>query len=609
MAPSPAIWVVADAADARRFMAEPRPGARLLALTPVARAALLDADAERIDPRRHFTDWAQARTVVAVQRARAKLVAATASLPGARASQREIALEHFLRAAYTAYRIWFTLGASGPWMVPEDRAWRRCETRDEAYRTVLQHMLARLVAGHTQAARAQVPPLPGLYRALRGALLRACCRKRVAFVSGARKGMFGLLDAIAAQSAPARIVIVQSAGGGWRDYLRLARNAWRALRGERFVDVSLLAAPRGKALAAADRLVAAIDDGVIATALGFYRALLAYRLAQVAPALADAHAILAAAAPRHYISSDASRLSDWALAEACGEAGITRWVFSRNTHVKPTSRLAEDACHGYFLARHPEGLVDRYLFWTPHGAAAAREMLPRERHAAIEAVAAIPIAGAGAARSSSAPRRLLLADSYATWWFTHSWAFQTSDEFLAALTQLISVVEQIPNTQLLVRAKRKTELDVAEYDMLIPASERASIKIRDVPFTMDILDSDVLVAFRSSAIEEALHARRPTLLWGGSARYRYLPARTSPPTPADRGVVYAADDVRALAALLPAILDAHAGRPLTDRELAPHVWPAGTPDIGALARRMAEGRVLPRRDKAAAGAAAREVKV
>ncbi len=597
MGASGPIWVVNDAADARRFLADGARGRRVLALTPVARAALLAADVEWVDPLQHFTDWAQARAVVAIRRARQQLVAAAAALPGGRAIQREIALEHFLRAAYTAYRIWFTLGAVSPWMVPEPSGWRRCETRDEAYRALLEHILAPEVAGQAQAARSQTPPLPALYRALRGAVLRACSRNRVGFVTGARKGMFGLLDAIAAEPTPARIIVVQTIGGGWRDYLRLARSAWRALRGERFVDVSLLAAPRGAEEAAADRLVSAIDDRVIAAALGFYRTFIAYRLAQVGPALADARAILAAAAPRHYLSSEASRLSDWALAEASGEAGVARWVFSRNTHVKPTTRMAEDACHGYFLARHPEGLVDRYVFWSPHGAAAARAILPRERHDSIEAIAAIPVTGA-AARQSSAPRRVLLADSYATWWFTHSWSFQTSDEFLASLSDLISVVEQLPRTHLLVRAKRKRELDIPEYETLVPASDRVAIKIRDVPFNQDLLDSDVLVAFRASTIEEALHARRPVLLWGGSARYRYLPARTKPPTTADRGVVYAADDRQALAVMLPAILEAHGGRPLTDQEIAPHVWPSGTPGISEYARRMLDTRAPRRRDDA-----------
>lgn len=581
-----AIWVLANAADARRFLAAPATGATVLALTPSARAVLAGAAVRQLDPRRRFTDWAQARTVAAVRRARQRLVAAVAALPGARAIQREIALDHFLRAAYTGYRLWFTLGAAGPWMVPEGEGWRRCETRDDAYRALLCHMLAPLVAGQTEVARARTPPLPGLYRALRGGLLRHACRNRVAFVSGARKGMFGLLDAIAAETAPARIVVVQAMGGGWRDYLRLARNAWRILRGERFIDVALLGAPAGDASAAADRLIAAVDDAVIEAAFGFYRALLAYRLAQAAPALEDACAITAAAAPRHYLSADASRLSDLALAEVCGERGTTRWVMSRNTHVRPSSRLAEDACQGYFLARHPAGLVDRYLFWTPHGAAAARAVLPRARWAAIEPVAAIRVEPPPAHGLRRTQRRILVADTFAALWFTHSWAFQTSDEYMDGLAALVRAVEALPDATLLIRAKARHELDLAAYRRLLPASPKVEIKIRDVPFREDLLESDLLVAFRSTTIEEALHARRPALLWGGSARYRYLPARTEAPRLGDRGVLYAAATPADLARLLPAILEQHAGKPLADAEIAPHVWPRGTPDIADLARRM-----------------------
>lgn len=80
--------------------------------------------------------------------------------------------------------------------------------------------------------------------------------------------------------------------------------------------------------------------------------------------------------------------------------------------------------------------------------------------------------------------------------------------------------------------------------------------------------------------------RRPVLLWGGSRRSRYLPGRTKPPTPADRGAVYVAHDPGALAELLPAILDAHAGRPLTDAEIEPHVWLHGSRSIAQLAEEL-----------------------
>lgn len=584
MAETAPLWMLADAADAKRLRAAKAEGPAL-GLTPAARAALVGSGRTEIDPRGRFTDWAQARTVVAVRRATAKLIAAVAELPEARPIHREIALDHFRRAAYTGYRLWFTLGADGPWMVAEGEGWRRCEMRDEAYRALLARMLVPLVAGQAAAAAAQSPPWPGLYRRLRRFVLRRACRGRAVFVSGARKGMFGLLDALVAAPAPVRILVVQSATGGWREYARLARSAWRARKGDAFLDAALLAVPQGSAAAAAERLLAAVDDPVIAAAFAHYRGLLAYRLAQVEPALADTSAIVAAAEPRHYLSPEISRMSDWALAEICGETGATRWVMSRNTHVAAPSRLAEDGCAGYFFTRHPAGLVDRYLFWSPHGALAARSLLPRSAWPLIEPVAAVavpPPAAAGGDRT----RRILVADTFASLWFPHSWVFQTSDEYAASLAALCGAAADLGDVEILVRAKARRELDEGDYARLLPPMPNLRIKIRDVPFGEDLAACDLLVAFRSTTIEEALHARRAVLLWGASARYRYLPARSAPPRAGDRGAVYAADTEADLARLLPAILDRHAGAPLSDAEIAAHVWPRGTPDIGALAQRL-----------------------
>jgi hypothetical protein len=39
--------------------------------------------------------------------------------------------------------------------------------------------------------------------------------------------------------------------------------------------------------------------------------------------------------------------------------------------------------------------------------------------------------------------------------------------------------------------------------------------------------------------------------------------------------------------MLAAILDAHAGRPLSDAEVADHVWPSQVPGVEALARWLA----------------------
>lgn len=590
-------WILFGAEDARRFLADRRGAAHVRALDPAVLALLVGAAEVTVEPER-FSDWAQARTTVAVARAAEKLVEVVQASPDGRAIHREVALELFRRAAYASYRLWFALGPHGPWRIRSGPEWRTHTDRFDAHGALLAHMLAPFAASHGKSVEERPPPIPALYRALRRLFLRGAIGGRPCAASGARKGLFDLLDQFIAAAPNARVLIVRGAAGGWVEYLRLIREAWRAVRGSRFLDVGLAveAIPPGHAFA--DALIAAVGDPIIERALRHYRDLLARRLAEAAAAARDAGRVVAAARPSHLVSPDMSRMSEWAMAEACGISGATRWVMSRNTHVPNGSRLARDGCEGYFLARHPEGMVDRFVFWTPHGAAAARAFLPASKWDAIEAVAAVPVAPPSS--PISRPRRqVLLADSYAAYWFPHCWAFQTSQEFLDSLDALRRAVEALPDATLLVRAKAKRELDMAQYEALVPRSDRMSIKIRDVPFRKDLEESDVLVAFRATTIEEALHARRAVLLWGGSARFRYLPARAEAPRPGDRSAVYAANDERHLMALLPAILDAHAGRPLTDAEIAPHVWPAGTPGIRDLAIRMAEGGAAARADHCA----------
>jgi hypothetical protein len=86
------------------------------------------------------------------------------------------------------------------------------------------------------------------------------------------------------------------------------------------------------------------------------------------------------------------------------------------------------------------------------------------------------------------------------------------------------------------------------------------------------MESDLLISFSSTTIEEALYARRPVGLFGGTDRYRYLPGSSTPPTHNNRSAVYhlSADN---LVTMLSSILDAHASRPLADEELDDYVWP------------------------------------
>jgi len=348
------------------------------------------------------------------------------------------------------------------------------------------------------------------------------------------------------------------------------------------VQVALTGRADDAAAGLADRLLAAMTDPVIRPALAIYRDFLAYKFAYLPALRADTARIAGQYNPHYFAAAEVSGLSNCLLAEACGKRSAPRIVLSRNAHAAPEGALARDSCIGYFTARYPEDLVDEPFLFSPAGAAAARMALPEKPRQKLRPLLARPVAAPSP--RTSGPRVILLADTYAAWWFPHSYVFLTGDAFVAAARALAHAVAAMADTRLVIRAKRKPECDLEALIKLVAPPPNCEIKMRDVPFDEDLAQADLLVSFHSTTIEEAIFARKPVLLWGATARYSFLPARDEPPTVENRAALYRACDTAQLPGMIQSILDVHTPRPLDDDELAPYRWPVETPGINALAR-------------------------
>ncbi len=579
--PTAVLYRHEDVARLRRAHPEVR---RALPLTPVARAALLGSNLAIVNPRDRFTDCAQARAVVAVQRARAAVLAALAESALSHPAARELVCEMFNRAAHGAMRLWYTLGACGPWLVPDGHVWRRIDDRLSATEAMMRHILGPDIAAGHGGLGLRAPPLPWLYRVLRRLVLQLLACSGQTVVSGTYKREFGTFEALA--GAGLRPVIAHLADGGGREYGRLLAGAWSALARREWARVALLPRASAPAYATFDELLEAIPHPAIRVAFALYRETLAEALGALPGLAGEAEEVVHGLRPRAAVGVECARPADWLVAAACGRMKVPRIVLARNSHAPVSSRLAEDSAFGYFRARFPEGLVDLHYMWSPLGAAAARQVLPSEQHATIRPFSPerrLP----KRAQEGTGRRRILVADTYAVWLFPHSWIYQTSDEFIDGLIALARAVAEIPDTDLLVRAKHKTECDLETLVRLVDPPPGCEIKIRDVPIEEDLADADLLVSFRSTVIEEALHVGKPVLLWGGTTRYRYAEARTTPPNRNDRAAIYAVEEESGLAPMIKAILEAHSGAPLSATERARYLWPADTPGVSGIAAEIA----------------------
>jgi hypothetical protein len=157
------------------------------------------------------------------------------------------------------------------------------------------------------------------------------------------------------------------------------------------------------------------------------------------------------------------------------------------------------------------------------------------------------------------------------------WIYETSNEFVFGLQRLVQSVGKVENTELVIRIRSNEECEISSLEKLLPLSKNCRIKT-DGSFQNDLNNADLLISFSSTCIEEALYARKPVALFGGSCRYRHLSGSSILPDINNRSAVYHLTEEN-MSAMLEAIVTAHNNKPLTDNEVSGYVWPDSIPGI------------------------------
>ena len=157
------------------------------------------------------------------------------------------------------------------------------------------------------------------------------------------------------------------------------------------------------------------------------------------------------------------------------------------------------------------------------------------------------------------------------------WIYETSNEFVYGLQRLVQSISKIENIELIIRIRSNEECEISSLEKLLPLSKNCHIKT-DGSFQDDLNNADLLISFSSTTIEEALYARKPVALFGGSNRYRHLPGSLTLPDMKNRSAVYHLTEENA-SEMLEAIIAVHSNKPLTDNEVSSYVWPNSIPGI------------------------------
>ena len=176
------------------------------------------------------------------------------------------------------------------------------------------------------------------------------------------------------------------------------------------------------------------------------------------------------------------------------------------------------------------------------------------------------------------PLKIVHADNYFEWPSSQPWSYQTSDEFIVALSRLIDACNRCAfPTELIIRVKpnfdAKGELDEATLNLLLPPAEgrcRWALK-KEGSFLEDTAQGHMVVASHCTTIEEALLIGRPVLQWGMHQRYAHV-------SPSER-VAYFPRWQDDLTMTLQTIYHDLQTNPPAKEAFSAYSWPSSVPDF------------------------------
>ena len=579
------VALLLDDQDSGRFDAE-RPAVRgLLALSPAAWSTLSPESRDLLvdDP---VTDRAHARITARARRAARQFTAALgpaeAATQAIRPGTRHAVCCMVQQLSFTLARIWEVVRGSGdgPWLIPSDSGWTRCESTGEAQVTLLRHVLSRKSLLDTR------PKSNAPVRLLRRLVVRLLRNRGPWVLTTRQRLIYGLDRKIRTGERPQRIFALEPRGSGIYDYLHLWQSLRDGLSGKPTMKLPLSVAPKPGADAPVRRALAAITDPVIRRGLeGPVGAFICDETAYCEALYDETLAVTRLLRPQRFISrQDSGRQAP--IADAAGGAGVPRIVINYNSFPSKAPGVANHVQRFLFNVRMPETLSDRFVMWSPHLARLSREVYGPRGLDATQPLRLVPKPMEELVRAPG-PYRVLHASNFTEWVGFFPWIMETSLEFIADILALERECNGLEQVELTIRTKPKGEGHPDYLRRLLPDDTRAKVTGTNQPFPEALAEADLMVGFGSTTIEEAMLSRKPVLLWGPTRRYQQLPARSTPPEGEDRAAVYVVHEREQLAPMITAILEAHAGKPLTDAEIADHVWPEGTPTLDDLAQSLA----------------------
>ena len=103
------------------------------------------------------------------------------------------------------------------------------------------------------------------------------------------------------------------------------------------------------------------------------------------------------------------------------------------------------------------------------------------------------------------------------------WIYESYNEYVNNIKDLIDKFKNLSNIELRIRFREGPECDLETFKKLVDINKNDFVRISKIKdFFKDLDNSDCLISFSSTSIEEALFLNKKILIYQGSKNYRHI---------------------------------------------------------------------------------------
>lgn len=561
--------------QALQFLQDQPHAERVYPLTPSALVEVLDrTHLPLLCPRSILTDYSHRRIIAQARRIERTLVPQIIDCPDLSDAGKEVFRNVFHIFANSVFYLYEALRGTGDWLIYDGQCWQAVHQLDSAVELMLQNIrnsrygMFSLNIGARQRWKL-------LLRSLNFILIKCFIKRRSIWMTGYVYNLKAISAEIAASGEAISTLYLGVADE--RSVLRtlkiLCGQVFPRFRKDSAVEyIPVVSRSRNysklfsRILARSSAFQSSVIEQICAD---FIAAHVSYTESLIPPL----ESLFKEIKPERVLAHQLRWMDAPAVAQVAQSQGITCTLISHGSHTVPANLTAQyeqdDLADGLMVS----SLASEAFVQSPLAEQAAVRLTP-----ALKLRRSKPLMWGHDIPPRDAQDGVFTILYAGTYKFlgARPWIYETSNEFIYGLQCLIQAVYKVGNIRLIIRVREEPlECSFTALKRLLPKAPNWELSTGG-HFRDDLQRADMLISFASTTLEEALFARRPVGLFGGSSRYRHLPGTSESPSLEHRNAVYHLK-VDTLQQMLRSIAKVHINRPLSDEELRSYIWESGIP--------------------------------